>query len=144
MSVKQYSSGSLNLIAGRCPMDNALSTTSTNGVQNKVVTAAINEINDNLSVSVHSGIIEIPQIDSVTCSVNINLTDYYGIDDATAQNTFIFVQTIGDYNNIAYQWVSDVQVLNATTAQVLLRATSGATIPSGANMYAYISVHHVR
>ena len=94
-------------------------------------------------MSVHSGIIAIPQIDSVTCSVNINLTDY-GINNATAQNTFIFVQTIGDYNNIAYQWVSDVQVLNVTTAQVLLRATSGATIPSSANMYAYISVHHVR
>ena len=103
----------------------------------------ITQISNDLTVSVHSGIIAIPQIDSVTCCVNINLTDY-GIDNATAHNTFIFVQPIGDYNVLAYRLTSDVQILSNTIAQVLLRATSGASIPSGANMYAYISVHHIR
>ncbi len=103
----------------------------------------INQINNDLSVSVRSGIIAIPQIDTLTCLVNIDLRDY-DITDATANNTFIFVQVIGDYNTLGFQFVTCAQILNNTHAQISLRATSGATIPSGANMYAYISVHHVR
>jgi hypothetical protein len=38
-------------IAGKAAMDAQLSTTSTNGVQNKIVTSAINEINTQLTTS---------------------------------------------------------------------------------------------
>lgn len=49
MSINIYKDGQLKSVAGSGLMDAELSLTSTNGVQNKVVTAAINELNNDLA-----------------------------------------------------------------------------------------------
>ena len=48
MSYNIYENGQLNKIAGRAVMDAELDANSTNGVQNKVVTEAITQLNNDL------------------------------------------------------------------------------------------------
>jgi hypothetical protein len=51
MSYNIYENGQLNKIAGRAVMDAELDANSTNGVQNKVVTEAITQLNNDLTAN---------------------------------------------------------------------------------------------
>ena len=107
-------------IAGKAAMDAQLSTTSTNGVQNKIVTSAINEINTHLSdkIGVESVKTIVPSTD--------NTNAYFNYPSGYSQIDFV-VLSIEAFNGVKLN-------VNPTWAQVDLYPDNGVvlcgTIPS--------------
>ena len=89
MSINIYKNGALQTVAGSSVMDAQLDANSTNGVQNKVVTAAINMINNNLAeLKTHEYTSTEKQVGKIGNDYVYEKT-YYNVSEIASGNTVI-------------------------------------------------------
>ena len=141
--------GSRIKIAGRALMDVALSSTSTNGVQNKVLKAKFDEINTSLSdndyVQVTAdgskswsvllnnlhGLIDFDKVTSKSC-LKLMSNDNYGILHTNyVSSTFIRCVQLYIDSEASYNWRGiDVRIKASDSSRWVVGVNQSSTVPS--------------